>query len=161
MSMLYAKRLDQDWEQRILAFLTEPELWERISADGLRVEDFELTFRPGVSYVGLFDASVLFGILILHEEQEYTYEAHINIQQEFRKDYSAKAGRLCMQYIAWQTSILKVNAQVPAVYKDVSKWLKKIGLSYEGLNRHSIMKGGKLVDQLRYGITILEIQELI
>ena len=50
------------------------------------------------------------------------------------------------------TELYKINASIPVYNKRSIKYTEDIGLKKEGINKNSIMKNGKLFNQIYFGL---------
>ena len=144
----------------IKTVMTDEEMWERISEDGQDRNDFEALIDDSFHWIGLYCGDILFGISLIHPHNTSTGVAHINILKPYRRDHGLQGGLMSLQY-ATGLEYHKYIAEVADVYPEVVGFIKKLGFIQEGLNRKSIMKGGKLVDQIWFGASITEIQTQI
>ncbi len=134
--------------------LKDPELFDRISEDGQKVEDFIVPFDQHNLYFLAFNDGELMGVYHLHAHNQSTLVLHCNILEKHR-DHATEAGHLVYDWIIEECpeQIQKFIAEIPVVYPEVYYYAKKFGWKDEGINRLSAKKRGQLVDQWRVGIT--------
>lgn len=154
---IYLKEID-DLEV-IREILIEPEMWDRISEDGQKKEDFIISDNPAFIWVGVFSRGnitrdrKLIGIFFLHALNKTTLQIHAHIKKEFRKEFAKRAGKEIISYFVNETDFEKLLAEIPVVYQDVYHYTKSFGFIDEGINRQSFLKKGKVIDQYRLGLT--------
>jgi len=144
-------------QDKVMDFLADKELFERIAEDGIRYSDY---YPPDDHiYLGIVKDDLMIGFWWIHPENSTTIEIHCNILKPYR-EYGVEAGWhfLYHVYDNFSSNIKKINCKIPVVYKDVYNFTKKFGFKDEGIDRKSIMKGGELVDQHLLGILREEIK---
>ena len=155
--------VSDDYE-KITKILTSDEMWPRISEDGQKKED--LVIEPSPVFIWLMirtDRGKCLGLFYLHYLNLSTIQGHIHIIKEYRARYAGAVGKAMLKWIDKEldSRVNKIIAEIPVIYKDVYHYVKKHGFSDEGLNRQSILKNGKFVDQYRLGITREEIKQCL
>lgn len=155
--MLYYQRLNDS--KIIKYFLTDPDLWKRISETEQVMGDFTPVINDLIHWVGLYEDDRLFGMLIIHPENSVSALVHINILHNDRYKLSKQAGNLCLDYMINKTDYQKFHTKIPIIYDKVMKFVEYFGFTVEGIQRMSINKNNILVDQILYGITRKEIGE--
>lgn len=137
----------------------DPELWDRISEDGQKKEEFKLSPNPYFWWIGCFNKrGVLVGIFWLHHLSNVSLQIHIHIKKEYRKDFAYECGREIIKYFVKNfKSYKKLIAEIPVINADVIKFTQKFGFKFEGINRLSVEKNGNIIDQNRYGLIRSEI----
>lgn len=149
--MITLDRIDKN-EAEDLA--SDPELLERI-AD---IECDRAKFRDSDQFLGVFVYSELIGFFLLRQENSSTIEFHINILEHGRKYAHDAAMMFLKQFKAHSPKeLIKINAKIPVIYKDVYWFAKKCGMQDEGIDRKSYQKHGKIHDRHILGITREEI----
>jgi RimJ/RimL family protein N-acetyltransferase len=142
-------------------FITEDdELWNRISEDGNKKEDFKLQENHYFWWIGCFNKrGVLVGLFWLHHVNNSSIQIHAHVKKEYREEYSFKCGKEIIKYFAKNfKSYNKLIAEIPVIYQDVIKFTLKFGFKFEGTNRKSVLKNGELLDQNRYGLLKSEVK---
>ena len=71
--------------------------------------------------------------------------------------YSRDFMALIYQWVIENTEYEKITGECPVIYPQVIKFCTDCGMVEEGTNRRSWLKGGKIHDQTRIGITKDEI----
>ena len=84
---------------------------------------------------------------------------HIHIQKKFRGAGTIETGKIILRWVVENAgpNFSKINTKIPVIYKDVIRFAHILGFKDEGVDRLSIMKGGKLIDRLNLGITFDEV----
>lgn len=140
----------------IASVLTDEEMWERISDDTQYVEDFLVdSIKANWMFIKFTTADGPIGVYCLHPLNGTTWKIHAHILEPFREKYAVEAGKAMMEWMAMNLpqSVLKINAEIPVIFKDVYKFALKHGFQDEGINRKSFRIHGEIVDQYRLGIT--------
>lgn len=134
--------------------LKDDEMFPRIAEDGILPEDFEIPMLDSSCYWLMLNEGVVIGVWCFYPVNSSTLNVHANILKEHR-EHSKATSDLVLNWFADHApaQYVKLNAEIPVVYKDVYNFTKKVGFTDEGTNRASIMKGGVLVDQHRLGLT--------
>lgn len=137
---------------QIAMAIADSEIWERITSDGGNSENSELP-EHGVYFAYVADGDVIGYIWFEHEQPE-CIKIHPAILKPYRKNFSEKCVKLFLNCVKTQfLEIEKVNAEIPVCYPSVCNFAEKMGFKLEGINRKSIRKGGKMIDQRLYRIT--------
>jgi len=135
----------------IKSILTDPDLYKAMNQDGSKdITEFKVVTK-NVSYLLISEESPI-GLIILHPDSRVSYRLHIAILPKHRK-HSEKAGKDGLNWIFTNTSIRKINAEIPTVHQNVIKFTEKNGFTREGTRRKSYLKDGQIWDVALYGIT--------
>lgn len=132
----------------ILAVLFDPWIYERITEDGAPSKE-EYVLPDGVTYVMDEDRRAL---MIYHWLSDSVIQCHIHVPRD-NKDI---AHRFCESALRWvwsNTSVIKIVAQIPEIYSDVTEFAKKHGFIIEGINTASYRKNGNIYSQFYLGLT--------
>lgn len=148
------KRIDASQVKLLLA---DEELFNRISDDSMTYDKFTPPYN-GI-YLGLFSGGDLAGFVWLIPDNAITFDFHINILADYRHESGAFSVEI-YKYIVecYSGHINKLVCKIPTTFKDVYFFAKKHGFSDEGLDRQSVLKGGKILDRNILGITMQEIK---
>jgi len=145
--------------EEVELIIKTPEIFKRIAEDGVSRDTYKIPMDACFMLI-LKDEDVI-GVWCLHPENKTTVQIHCNILQEHRA-HGKEAALLILKFFVNEMpkNYKKLNTEIPfsypSVYHFTRKWLKD-----EGVNRQSIMKEGKLVDQWRLGATRQEIEEIV
>lgn len=131
-------------------------VWDEISEDDAPpyipdlINEYWIVLIEGNKTVGCFRCHQINGI---------TWEGHIFILPEYRKDYSEKAGYAIYEWLLENLEFQKLIVKIPQKYQNVIKFIEKFGFTHEGTNRLSYRKDGKIWNMEHYGITVDEIKD--
>lgn len=130
-------------------------IWDRISEDGQKKEEFSFINRPEYLWFGLYDSDLLIGMFFLHPVNTTTIQLHIHILEQYRKQYAFEAGAKIIDWFVndCPKSINKLVAEIPVIYPDVYHYTQKFGFQNEGINRESYRKNNQIYSQYRLGLT--------
>lgn len=145
----------------IKSIMADPDIWPTISEDGQDVEEFEPQTGDLFQYLGIYANGDLAGMFLVHADGLTCVKVHMSLFKPFRLLYALQAVE---SLIGWFTTlpkrIQKLNADIPEYNDGAIRLATESGFTLEGANRQSIMKDGKLYDQLRFGMTRKEAVEL-
>jgi hypothetical protein len=136
----------------IKQILSDPELWERIS-QSTKIDDWEPCLDIDNSWFACWEGGEPIGCFLFEVCNESTIEIHINILKQYREEFSYKIGCEIIKLFSENPVFDKMIAAIPECCKDVYQYTIKFGFINEGINRLSIKKNGKLVNQIMLGIT--------
>ena len=128
----------------------DDELFDRISDDYTTIEN--LVLHKNHLYIGAFDPDLI-GFARMHPENRTTMTIHINIPEKHRD----RAKLMPELFFAEMKSgaapeVQKFICKIPVIYPEVYNFAKFAGFEDEGLDKKSIMKGGKLIDRYIMGL---------
>ena len=155
-ALISIKRADK--EEDVRNIICDPELFGRISEDGHCIDGYNVDMSKIYLLIYFYDR--LIGTWCIYPENKTTLNIHCNILKGFR-DHGEEAVRLMFEWFVDEspTQYRKLNAEIPVIYESVYFFTKKVGFKDEGINRLSIRKNGRLVDQSRLGITRSEVKD--
>jgi RimJ/RimL family protein N-acetyltransferase len=146
----------------VRAIMTEPEIWDRASEDGIDQE----TWYPGTDGFSIWllcvEDNTPIGVILLHTDNSTTLKMHPYL----RKAHRTRGRDMMKEFYEWvlentEDRINKINVSIPENDKRVINFAKKVGFKKEGLNRDSYMKNGTIYAQQNLGITRSEIEDYI
>ena len=144
-----------------ISLMSDPELFDRIGDDDCKSPELNIEFGERDVIYGCFHDGVLSGVVSYNPESSVTVDVHCNFVKS-KRDYALELVKMTViDLFKTYKSILKVNACVPVCYPDVIGFCLKFGLIKEGIDRKSILKGGKLLDRMRLGATRNEIERFL
>ncbi|WP_372857613.1 DUF2824 family protein [Pseudoalteromonas sp.] len=143
--------------KKIKSILSIDGLWETISDDNATKDNFIIDADKDC-YLLVKDDDLVVGCFKVEAVNSCCIIAHINIIPKYRKKYSKLAGLAFYNWVVSNDFIKKVTVNIPVLYENVKKYCLAFGFKEEGLNRESILKGGKMADQWIMGITREEIK---
>lgn len=130
----------------------DPELFDRIS-DDYTDAFLKDSFDPSKSqWIGFFDGDVCKAIISTTPETSVAFNIHISVPKKHRAGQSFKMCSEILKCIENNCGerYVKINAVIPIIYKDVAKFLIKLGFSLWGIEKESFLKNGALVDRLHF-----------
>lgn len=154
-SIMTTLRLERsESADEIDSILKDPEIFARISEDGIMPEEYSTPFDGNQCYMMIYVGDDPIGVWRLHPLNSTTLMIHCNILKDHR-EYAVGAGRLIVEWFAKESpeQYKKLNAEIPVIYPDVYHFTKKFGFQDEGINRDSIKKNGEIVSQWKLGLT--------
>lgn len=144
-----------------IELMSDPELFERIGNDNCKDPKLNISFGDRDIIYGCYHNDVLSGVVSYKPESSITVDVHCNFIQS-KRDHALELVKMTgRDLFKTYGTIAKVNACVPVCYPDVIGFCLKLGLIIEGIDRKSILKGGKLLDRMRLGATRNEIERLL
>jgi len=135
----------------IIDVVTHPSIWPNVSDDSIESEDYSPTIE-GLIWLKVFDDNLL-GIYMIQRHNFINYEIHTCMLPNSWGEKAKQASRLVLDWIFANTECIKLVTHVPEDNPLALRYAKKAGLIVEGNNRKSIMKKGRLLDQIQLGIT--------
>ncbi len=100
---------------------------------------------------------VIRGMFILVPKNGVTLEVHTCIKKSFRGKGAVLAATQMLKWVFSNTKARKVVTSIPSYNKPARAFAKMAGMTDEGINRQSFMKGGVLYNQWFMGITKEEV----
>ena len=130
--------------------LSDPELFGRFTEGE---KDYDSYIVPPGKYLGIFTGDKLIGFWGIESETGTTVGIHCNVLKRHRS-YSMEVGHYFVAYMfKTYPHVMKLNAKIACMYKDVYTFTKKFGFKDEGIDRLSFMKGDTLHDRHCLGLT--------
>ena len=142
--------------EMVESFMAIPEIWVTIAEDGQIKENFK-AYCESECWLLMMDDKEFVGMYNLHAHTSVMVEIHAHVLPKYRAKYSQATGTTVLQWIIDETKYEKVIAVIPTIYENVKRFTCSFGFKEEGVNRHSYMKNGEIVDQWLLGITRDEI----
>lgn len=148
---------DAAWIKEVM---THPRIWPRISDDHSPApEDFEPILHEGLYYLSPEHRGAPVGVFFFHAHSVVCWEIHTCILPEFWGPPAVLAARAAMLWMVDNTACRKIITHVPDDNPVAHRYARRVGMTDEGVNRASFLKGGSLLDQFFLGITVEEIRE--
>ena len=135
--------------------IKDPEIFERISEDGVDINTYRVIPKPGeCNFTVENDNGEIIGLWQLFPRNSTTFEVHCNLLKKHR-GLKKEFGRLLFEWFVNKSpaSAQKLFAEIPVIYDEVYNYAKSFGFRDEGVNRKSIKKRGEIVDQYIIGLT--------
>ena len=82
----------------------------------------------------------------------YTLDAHTAVLPELRGKQAVKAGKAAIDWVFNNTKYIKIVGATPSDNKLAMRFNRLIGLNREGVCKESIVRGGRLIDRIYYGV---------
>ena len=152
--MLYDVNICDDIEY-IKSVIFDPEMWARCSDDQT---EYDIDQATCLWLVVTKDGKRV-GIASIFNDAGCCLEVHINIPKANRGKGTLEMGRAIIGWIK-ENNIAgksKIVTQIPVIHRDVIQFALKLGFVNEGINRQSVIIGGKAIDKVYLGITFGEI----
>ena len=139
----------------IKSVIFDDEMWERCSDDQT---DYDIDKAHCLWLVVTTDGRRV-GLASIFNDAGCCLEIHINIPKANRGKGTLDMGRAIIRWVKHNNIAgkSKLVTQIPVIYKDVIQFASKLGFKKEGINRQSVMIGGKAIDKVHMGITFGEI----
>jgi len=139
----------------VASIMKDDDIWPFVSEDGISKKDYYPVDHPAFRYLGIYVKGDLAGLFFVHPDNGFTsVRAHIAILKPFRALYALSAvGKLVEWFTTISDRVQKMNAMIPEYNNGAIRLAIESGFKKEGVNRESIMKDGKLYDQIQFGIT--------
>ena len=147
--------------ERIRAVLTHPRIYPHVTDDGSPAPDaYAPPLGDGIHWLEPLRDGVPMGFFLYVALNSIEFEVHTAILPEHRGIPALEAARAGLRWMVDNTPCRKVITRVPRPNRLAYRFARHVGLTDEGLDRASILKGGVLHDQLVLGITEDEICRL-
>ena len=138
-----------------------PELWDRIAADNVVKEDYQL--NPDWGYLLMTVDGEPVGYWVVHGVNTATIMIHCNVLEQYRKPHYKEFGRLIYEWFIEKAApnFKKLVAEVPVCFDSVCDYCEYFGMKKEGVSPKSQWRKGALVDRFFYGISREQIKEFL
>lgn len=138
--------------EEVSPILKDEEIFARIAEDGHSADGYNISMDN--CFMLIVKDNIVIGVWCLYPVNKTTLNIHCNVLKDYR-EHGKEAGRLILEWFSTECpeQYQKLNAEIPIIYPEVYHFTKSFGFRDEGINRTSIMKNGKIVDQWRLGIT--------
>ncbi len=147
MSIRFERCTDFEWIALVLA---NPKLSEVLSDDfGPSAHPIE---HPSVSYVVIRDNAEFLGLAIVNAHSVIQWELHNLLLPRVGWKTRVRAGEAFFEWL-WAAGCKRVIGKVLASNRYALKYNQVIGMEIIGTNHSAVMKGGRLVDEVWFGIS--------
>jgi RimJ/RimL family protein N-acetyltransferase len=126
----------------------DPGVYADIAEDGVEWDDLP----DGPIYLTGFVGNDIIGTFVILQRSTYRAEVHVQVIPKYREKWAAAFGRAVIGWAWANTAYRKLTAEIPVTHPNVLDFAERMGFEIEGVNRRSLMKGGKLVDQWYVGL---------
>ena len=93
-----------------------------------------------------------YSVFVLTPRNAVTYDGHVNVLPAGRGKMALLAERAGISWMFENTPCQKIQGWTPAHYKHVLEYHIRVGFKEEGISRKSWLSGGKLYDEILFGI---------
>jgi len=140
--------------EEVLLILKDPEIFGRVAEDGIEIDDYMIPMDGQQCYMMIHLEDIPIGVWLLYPVNGSTLNIHCHVLKPYRS-YGIIAGNLIIEWFVNEApkQYVKLNAEIPVIHPEVYHFTKKFGFIDEGINRLSIKKNGKIIDQWRLGLT--------
>jgi len=136
---------------RIKGVLCDEWIFDRISEDGVAVDNYSVDINDAIIYLTDND---LTGLFIIHPVNGITQECHTQV---LNREKAFEFTKSCIDWVWENTGTMKLVAQIPEIYPDVCRFAEKQGFEREGVNKMSYLKNGEIHSQYYYGLARPEV----
>lgn len=133
--------------EKINRVLKHPDIFERISEDGVNIK----LWQPDINGAFYLTDDQNIGVMVYHWLNGITLECHVQVLPEHREK-AFEFGQKALRWAWVNTEATKIVAQIPTIYIDVLRFAYKHGFSFEGNNKQSYKKHGRIYDQYYLGL---------
>ena len=148
-------RVERTFDQSVVDSIFHHKDIERFVCDDFTL-DAAYKMIDCIYYLAAFDEDEVVGMFMVHPLSEIIMDSHVAIMPWVAKEKNRAMGKSAINWVFDNTSCLKLNASVPVYNELVLDYAKDIGFLQEGINKQSIMRYGKLHDQIYLGIERLK-----
>jgi RimJ/RimL family protein N-acetyltransferase len=115
---------------------------------------------PQVCFVLVSEDGEDIGAFMFVPYNSISYELHTAFLPGHRGRKVIEAALLTMEYLFTQTPCRKVMTRIPENNRRAVVMARMCGMSQEGLDRKSFLKGGQLLDQHVFGLCLDDAREM-
>lgn len=138
--------------EAVRAILSYSDIWEHVKDDGVSSPlDLDIPITDKFYYLIPMKGNDVCGLFIAHPLNMVTYQIHIAILPRMRGD-TVNIGKLCLEWMFENTSSKKLVGFIPEDNKKTIALSQRVGMTKEGVLKKSILKDGKLKDQIIFSI---------
>lgn len=140
----------------VKAVMTHPAIYPHITEDGGPTpEHFDPSRSVAIDamyFLAIWDGNTNAGVFMVHPHTTITYEVHTCILPAYWGEKAKLAAHALLEWMFSQTPCRKLITHVPIYNRVALRFAQQAGMRIEGINRASIMKNGKPMDQYLLGI---------
>lgn len=158
MSWLRQKRVAIRFERtrdvaRIRSIVTHPEVFPHMVSDGGgTAESYRPCMHEQIWHMLAMDGNELLGLFMAVWLSPVLLEIHVCLLPNCRGGRAIQAYRDGLTWIWQKTSAMKVIGNTPADNRAALLVARRAGLTINGVNDASLMRDGKMIDQIILGI---------
>lgn len=147
------RAVELDDPAAIRRIMTHPRVYPRLCDDfSPAPEEFEPTLCSGLHYIGI-ERDSIDGLVFYHRHNTVTYEAHTCLKPSLWGRDGRKGWLMTAGWMFDHTDCRKIIGSCPADNPLIERFAKSIGFTVEGVNRKSLLRNGRLLDQTMVGLT--------
>jgi RimJ/RimL family protein N-acetyltransferase len=149
------------WDtKRVESIITHPKLYRHLSDDySPRAADFRAPVDERVWYVLAFDDDELLGLWMFVAHSPVLWEVHTALLPSAWGEPGHRAARAMSSWLWAHTSCRRLITNVPARNRLALRFAEAAGMERFGVNHASLLKDGKLQDQILLGLSRPEEQK--
>jgi RimJ/RimL family protein N-acetyltransferase len=137
----------------VRGIITADEVYRHVSDDGSpSAAEYRPPENPAVIYLSVEENERIDGVFVLMPQNVATVEVHTCFRRELWGN-SVPATLAGIQWVWGNTPFRRIVTNVPIQNRLAAKLARCSGMELFGLNRASFLKGGRLFDQLMFGIS--------
>lgn len=139
----------------IADIMKDPDIWSNITDDSslFDINHLSMIIRvPNVYFLVPVINDVRVGVFFFHPHNSITFEIHSIVRKENRGRMAYLGVVEAGLWMFDNTKCMKIITQVSEGNVRAKYLAEYAGMTKEGVNRKSIMKNGKLLDQTWYGV---------
>lgn len=105
-----------------------------------------------IYYLAAYEDDEIVGLFVLHPMNNNVLQGHTSVLPKYRGKKALEAIKSGIDWVFKNTEYDKIIGITPIYNKKAVAYSKKAGFEIEGINKKSIMKNGKLHDQIYFGL---------
>lgn len=145
-------RLERTYDMAVVRqIVMHPAIWPHVHEDGTG-DDWQPVAIDGFIWLLVSDPEPL-GVFLVHQRGACSYEMHTCLLPESWGPRAAHAAQLLLKWAFTELHCRKMITAVPSYNRAALRFAKAGGMTQEGVNRASFLRGGQMVDQIMLGIT--------
>lgn len=143
----------------IKQFMANPETWDIRAEDGVSVDEVQIVIDPRIFWLALLDKDedqkeFVRGVAVASPLSKTIFDFHVCFDPKFwRSKNNVELGKLALEWYFLHSGANKIVSTIPVASHPACRYVQRIGMKREGVNRASFMKAGVLTDQYYFGIT--------
>lgn len=122
-----------------IEILTNEDIFKDISEDGATFNDLKIDVIKD-TWLSICTETELIGCIQFKSKYSKCYESHIHILPEYRKEHSKNAGIEIIKWCEKELSGSVLYTEVPAMCKNVIRYLESFGFSHAGTLKDVFLK---------------------
>lgn len=140
--------------EMIRAIMTHPRIYPSVADDFFPAPaDFKPPIGPGIVYLMAWENGEPLGLFLGFHENAVEMRIHHFILPTAWGKPGQEAARLALEWVWANTAVQKVTGKTPKWNKLALRFARRMGMQTIGNDRNSIQKGGRLWDQIIFGMS--------